>query len=329
MAGHNVRTSRGSASSGAAPAFPGLAGGRPKYVLDPPARQELTPRALLVAARESWRLVIHLVRHIFGMFDVMPKPASHLTSSHPGGVVSDDMLQVCHFLVNDSEARQAKLESKATGLLSLIALVIPLTASAAVFIRQNQMPPQTAVVTLGLNLFAMLCFIVGLLAALRAVSVRGGSTLFLNAVIDPDADQMRSYSADFFGRGLLHAAATRQAICDHIADFVRGAQVFLVLGVLFAAAAAVPVLFNIRFDDHVIHGTVSVDPTSLRALQESVTTAATESTEQIGRLESDIQLLKAAQSNARVQTEIDRLSKELADMRVWQEEQASARRRSN
>jgi uncharacterized protein YlxW (UPF0749 family) len=97
---------------------------------------------------------------------------------------------------------------------------------------------------------------------------------------------------------------------------VRSAQMFLVLGVLLTAVAAVPVLFAIRPERAAIEGTVSLDPTSLRMLQDGVRASATEVELHIRELESEIQSIKAEHSKAEIEVRLERLSKEVADTRV-------------
>jgi hypothetical protein len=256
-----------------------------------------------------------LIGHTLGLFDSMPRVATPLTSSQPGGTISDEMLKVCEHLERDSEARLAKIEAKASGLLSLIALVIPLTASAAVFIRQHRLPRVMASLTLTLDLLAIVFFILGLVAALRALAIRGQEALFLAAVIDPRADQIRAHSADFFGRGLLYTAAARQAICEHIADFVRGAQVFLVFGVALAACAAGAVLPGVREDKQTIQGTVAIDRSTLDEIEKDVRSSSADSSAQISRVASEIQLLRQVQSDLQTREQLERITKELADLR--------------
>ena len=244
----------------------------------------------------------------------MPTAVTPLTSSQPAGTISEDMLKVCEHLERDSEARLAKIEAKASGLLSLIALVIPLTASAAIFIRQHPLPRVMASLTLTLDLLAMIFFLLGLVAALRALAIRGQEALFLAAVIDPRADQVRTHSADFFARGLLYVAAARQAICDHIADFVRGAQVFLVLGVALAACAAGAVFSQVREDKQTIQGTVVIDRASLDEIEKDARSSSADSSAQMSRIESEIQLLRQGQSDLQTQAQLEGITKELTEL---------------
>lgn len=287
----------------------------PKYALLPPARRPTSLKLLVRQVIRNARVLLHLIRHTLGSFDSVPTAVTPLTSSQPGGTISDDMLKVCEHLERDSEARLAKIEAKASGLLSLIALVIPLTASAAVFIRQHPLPRVIASMTLALDLLAIIFFLLGLVAALRALAIRGQEALFLAAVIDPAADQIRTHSADFFGRGLLYVAAARQAICDHVADFVRGAQIFLVLGVALAACAAGAVLWEVREDKQTIQGTVVIDRASLDEIEKDMRSSSAESSAQISRVASEIQLLRQGQSDLKTREQLDRIDKELADLR--------------
>lgn len=309
-------------ASTASSSSPGSAGaatrvnGPPKYALMPPARHPISIGLLGRDLTRSTKILFHLIRHALGSFDAVPAVVTPLTLSQPAGTIDVDMLKVCEHLANDSEARLTKLESKASGLLSLIALVVPLTASAAVFIRQHSLPRVTASITLALDLSAIVFFLVGLVAALRALAVRGHEALFLNAVIDPGTDQVRPASADFYGRGLLYVAAARQAICDHIADFVRGAQVFLVIGVALAAIAATAVLFEVHEDKQTIQGVVTIDRSSIDEIERNMRAASADSDMQLSRVETEIQALRQKQLDLATRAQLDSIAKELEQLRL-------------
>lgn len=283
----------------------------PKYAQSQPAQQALTLPLLWRQAMKGLSALARLSRHTLGVFDPMPKSIQALTPTEPDGCIDPKMLDVCQHLANGAELRLSRLETKATGHLSLIALVIPLTASAAVFVRQHAMLPSIRWLSLALNLGALLLFLLALIASLRALAVRGQQELFLDAVIDPATDKVRTYSADFFGRGLLYITAVRQAICDQIADFVRAAQVFLVLGVAFATFSAAAVLFQIQEETQVMQGTLMLDSSSLAVLRRDVDAKVDA---HIDELERQIESLRREQPDLRTEAELQRLSKQVAEL---------------
>jgi hypothetical protein len=264
-------------------------------------------------------LLCYRTQHVLSVFENEPETVVPITLKRPGGTVSPEMLKICERLAEASEARLTKLDTKSTGTLSLVAVVIPVTASAVVFIRQHSLPPMVSAITLTLDVLAIAWLLLGLFAALRAFAIRGQQELYLNAVIDPATDTIRNYDADFFGRGLLYIAAHRQAMGDHIADFVRAAQLFLVLGVTCAVGAAAPVLFFVGEDTQLVRGTITVDPQSIAAIQKNIDTALVDPSVRITRLEAQIESLRREQADPRTQVELERLGREVEALRRTQD----------
>lgn len=286
-----------------------------KYAMRPPARLPITPRILLQQAGSLASTFWVLTRHTLWPFEDSPKPHTPLTREQPLGSISKEMLQVCQHVADVATARLNKLESKANGLLALIAVVLPLSASAAVFIRSNTLPGWLATITVVVYCLALASFLLALWASLRALAVQGWDELFLNAVIDPKKDAIREYDADFFGRGLLHVASSAQAMCDHIANFVRAAQVFLVAGVVLTSIAAAPVLFLVQERAQRIEGTVAIHPESLTSIKHDAEAQLADATARITRLELELQSLRENERATRLQAELDALRIELAELR--------------
>ena len=311
----NATTSSAGSIVAAGGSTPSLPTGPPKYAFKAPPCLRATLVSVAIYFGRSLKVLAHLIGHALGSFEPLPTPIVPLTLSLPTGSISPDMLAVCERLAEDADARLTKLETKATGLLSLIAVVIPLTVSAAVFIRQHSLPLNAATSTLTLNIAALLCFALGLFAALRAMAVRDHQKLFLDAVIDPASDSIRTYSPDFYGRGLLYVASTRQAICDHIADFVRGSQVLLVLGVLLAANSAGVILFYVHEDTQSIQGTVGLDAATIGVMQKGVESTNQASAARLSKIESDLEALRQVQSNSQTAARLEQLSAEVTELR--------------
>jgi hypothetical protein len=230
----------------------------------------------------------------------------------PHGQITSDQLPVCQAIAADSKDRLRTLEQKSTTLLSVIAIVAPLTASAAVFIKKQPLPPWAAAITLVFDFAAAVGLLLAFIAILRALAVRGHQELFLGTVIDPENDTIRTYDPDFGGRGLLWTAANRQATCDHIADFVRAAQVFLVGGVMLTVLAAVPVLAVVGNETQRIEGRVSLDTATLTALGGQIERAISQQAREMSDLRRAVDSLRVAPPDPRVTGLIDPLRSELA-----------------
>jgi hypothetical protein len=315
-----TETSRSREASGA-PASSGSQverddNGPSQYSHRRPQRIPYTRILLLGQLRYGVQTLIHLTQHTLGLFEPTPLALVPLTLSAPAGEILKPTLAICKQLADDADARAEKLETKSSSLLSLIALVAPLTASALVFIRQHRLPTVTSWITLVLDVVAMLCFLLGLVAAMRVLAVRGQQSLYLDTVVDPATNTIRPYNADFLGRGLLYIASVRQAMSDQIADFVRAAQMFLVIGVTLAVGAALPVLFQIREYKQSIQGTVALDPASLAAIQHDIETIGTYSDARFERLKAEIEELQDPPWRAALRAQIEDLQKQSADLRL-------------
>lgn len=275
----------------------------PKYL---PERQARRPFNFRGSIGQLGATFWHLLKHTLGTFEPAPHAATDISLTAPAGKIRGDQVAVCREIAAESVARLDKLEQKSTTLLSVIAVVAPLTASAAVFIKQQSLPKAAGAITLGLDVLATVAVLLAFVAVLRALAVRGHQALFLNTVIDPESDRIRDYDEDFYGRGLLYTAAHRQAVCDHIADFVRAAQVFLVLGVALASLASLPVLFAVHDSPTHVVGTVGLDASTLRGLRAGFTEDARLQDARVARLESvvdSLASLKAANDDIRHQIE--------------------------
>lgn len=291
----------------------------PKYLPERQARLPSKLSALPRLARQLGSTFAHLLRHTLSAYAPAPHAAVELSLSAPAGKIRGEQLAVCKEIAADSVARLDKLEQKSTTLLSVIAVVAPLTASAAVFIKKQSLPAFAGWVTLSLDVLGTVSVLLAFVAVLRALAVRGHQALFLNTVIDPESDRIREYDEDFYGRGLLYTAAHRQAVCDHIADFVRASQVFLVVGVALATVAALPALIVVHDEPTKVAGTFSLDGQTVRALQAPATRELAAHDIRLRQLETAAESLAALRSaTAVLQREITALRADIHSRRTRQ-----------
>jgi len=214
----------------------------PKYSAVAPRPQRLTLALLWQVWKGGWRRFGHFLGHTLSFFDPSPIAKADITRTAPGGTLDEKQVAVCEHLAASAEARLAKLEQKASTLLSVIVVVGPLVASAAVFAASQPLPAGARVAVLAVDFLALISTLLASIGVMRALAVRGFEELFLNTVIDPTTDTIRQYDPDFFGRGLLHTTAMRQAVIEHIADFIRAGQLFLWVGLIAAMLAGALVL---------------------------------------------------------------------------------------
>jgi len=228
-----------------------------EYQAERPARRSF--RSLPSQVPFALRRFGYLLAHTLRPYESRGRPPRGLSMKSPSGEFSADHLAMCVRLARQSDDRMGKLEEKATTLLSLIAVLAPLSASAAVFVALHS-PRWLLIVECAVVVLQFLASV----AILRALAIREYEEIRAGGVIEQGA--VRPYSADLEARGILYVAAIRDALADHIADFVRAAQVFLwiaIAGQIIAGGLALPL---VRERSQVIEGTVNLAPATTEAL---------------------------------------------------------------
>lgn len=194
------------------------------------------------------------------------------------------LLEVCEGIFDSAEERRGQLEQKAQWTFTAVGLVTPSLASIFVFAlndstftSSSRAPPITL---LSLSAAFMLLSYV---SAARALWVRGREVLQLGSVIDMQTGEFLAYKAAERARGLLYCAAMNTAYNDHIAQFVRGAQVLAATAIILFTAGAVSTTFRpgpvrplvVRIDANVGWRPSQVDMISLADALGSLATAIT------------------------------------------------------
>lgn len=110
----------------------------------------------------------------------------------------------------------------------------------------------------------MAAVLLAFIAALRTLAVRGHQEILLGGMVD--GQQVRDYDPDSCIRGVLWVAADRQAINDHIADFVRVSQMFLGVAITMVLLMGMVVLpFARDAAPQAIQGTIALDSITVEA----------------------------------------------------------------
>lgn len=185
------------------------------------------------------------LRHAFRPYQRAPRPDRPIASDDPDGSITEEQLRLCEHVAEREASRTDKLEQKSTVLISVVAVVAPLAISTLVYLAgRPSLDGLARWLTVGLLLAALLLFLASFVAGARGLAVKGHQELHLKSVIDFEKGSIRDFDPDYFGRGLLQTTSRRQAINAHIADFVRGAQTFLMTGVALVLLAGLPVLWS-------------------------------------------------------------------------------------
>lgn len=184
-----------------------------------------------------------LIRPLIPYESVPTRPEKELPEE--AGDVTNEQLIQCQSIFDACETRRAHIEQKAQWLFTSIAFLVPALGSVLVFLFRDpafgtQGCPLSLVILLAAALLLMLCFI----AASRAMAVRAREILHIHAVVDEQTGAFRKYSKSFHAQGLLYCATVNTATDDHIAQFVRSAQILLTTAVILFACGLIATVYD-------------------------------------------------------------------------------------
>jgi hypothetical protein len=261
-----------------------------------------TPRRLSwETLKQSGRTVWHLFRHTLASYDPNPPELTALTSDNPKGSIQREQIELCRLVYDTEEHRHEKVEEKATATLSLVAALTPFIVSAVVYMATSSaFSARERGFALVIFALSFLSLLIAFIASVRATGIRAVKSLHIHSVIDPETDVIKAFNPDSFGRGLLWCASVNSAVNDHIADFVRAAQMFLVFSVILLVFAAAPVLVMLKptSQPQEITGNVKVQSAALQEISGSMTKTSDALTQlekdraQIERMEGDVSALR-------------------------------------
>jgi hypothetical protein len=233
-------------------------------------------------------------------------------SDNPKGSIQNEQVELCRLVYDTEEHRLEKLEAKSTAVLSLMAVLTPLLVSAAVYIASSSgFAAKERKFALVLCTLSFLLLLIAFIASVRANLIRARPSLHIHSVIDPKTDVIKPFNSDYFGRGLLWCASVNSAVNDHIADFVRAAQLFVVFSVILLVFAAAPVLVMLKpaAKPQEITGTVQVQSAALQEISGSMT----KTSDALAQLEKDRGRMEEIERNlSALQIKIAELEKQVA-----------------
>jgi hypothetical protein len=189
--------------------------------------------------KQSLRSLAYILWQTFVPFKSRPEEIAEFPEPDPGIAISESHVKQCQWIFDQAEERRSHLEQKAQSTFSLMLFLVPLLASLFVFVLGKGMTSRTFAFTLTLTIVSSIFLLLAFIAAVRAIAVKGGETLFLDAVIH-ESGQFKKYSEAYHARGLLYCASMNTAMNDHIAQFVKGAHILSAAAVLTLLVAAIP-----------------------------------------------------------------------------------------
>ena len=205
------------------------------------------PRSIGQVARAIVKLIFSLGYAIFQPLIPYDSGPTVPTREFPedAGDVTDEQLIQCQSIFDACEARLAHIERKAQWLFTSIAFLVPALGSVLVFLLRKpaigtQGCPLSLAILLAAACFLILCFI----AASRAMAVRTREILHIHAVVDRETGAFLEYRKDFHAKGLLYCATMNTATNDHIAQFVRSAQMLLTIAVFLFVCGLIATVYD-------------------------------------------------------------------------------------
>lgn len=240
-----------------------------EFTAAPPVRKPLLDALKLVNLKKAVSKVFYFIALVVGMYDTQAQNPTKFTSVNPTGEISKDQLALCQAIYDEAKERDDRLGHKSTFMLSSIAILVPIIISTLVYISTiTTLSHQWRLFTLVIATISLIFLFLGFFAAFRSLSVRGYDTLYLQSVIDIPKKEIKHYSADTHGRGLLWCATKYTAMNDHKADFVRASQLFIILSILFLLISSLPLIYTMSPEAKVqrIKGDVNVTSRPLEAM---------------------------------------------------------------
>jgi len=198
-----------------------------------------------------------------------------ITSASPSGAIDKDQLPICERIYEETVERNEYLTKKATSMLSSVAILIPLTVSALVYLATTaDLNIWCYRVTEFIATFSMIFLFLGFFAAFRTLFIKSYASLFLPHIIDIKNKAFKAPSVDLYGRNLLWSASKNTAMNDHKADFIRASQLFIAISVFLLILSTTPLIYTLSPKTRVqqISGDVQVSSKTLETSLKDIKT---------------------------------------------------------
>lgn len=250
-------------------------------------------RMARVSLRILWQVII----------PYNPRPEEPSPLPNTPADIHDGQLGQCQWIFDQAEARRDQLERKAQSVFTIIVFLVPLLASVFAYILRQlsayMILKRWEIAILSLSAAMVL---LGFISVVRALLVQNRETLFLSAIINSTDGNFIEYKKENHARGLLFCASMNTAMNDHIAQFVKGAQVLTAMAVVTMSVAAI--LIGVEFAHHPpssiaqtkIVGSVEVSSMQLTSIENEIaafkSTVTTERQRETADLERRLATLK-------------------------------------
>lgn len=201
----------------------------------PPIRS----KKLLNHFKKLFKLALHNFIAIYRFYEFSPKaPEKEYPSAKEK--FSSEQREQCKEAFEDSQKRMDKLEDKGLELFKTSTWIIPLCGAVLGFLLKKYFVsgsrwPWTLIV------FSILwaSFLTSaVIATFRARNIRELQSVGIEAIIDTENEKLHEYDKERDGFGLLWCAKMNDAVSDIKADFIRAAQMFISISMIFLLIGA-------------------------------------------------------------------------------------------
>ncbi|MBC9786603.1 hypothetical protein H1S01_19345 [Heliobacterium chlorum] len=185
------------------------------------------------AIKGYFRSIKYLIKHLFISYDNEPtKPKLELpTYEKLSEQDAEKYLPHCKEIYESSVERFSAIQNKAQQLLGFISLSSTVIGGLIAFAYKDKTSYSTIEYHLILTLFASVVIFsfLSLLAIYRCIRVKSHYKPFISAIIDFEKVDYNQYKASKCCYDYLDCAIYNEVINDHIADFLRAAQMLFLL----------------------------------------------------------------------------------------------------
>lgn len=239
-----------------------------EFIAAPPAKMPYKDVFKTRNLRKVFAKVFYFISLIFSVYDTKALDPTEFSSTNPSGEIGEEQLKLCQTIYDESKDRDEKLGQKSTSMLSLVAILVPLIVSALIYIGTvTTLSVWMHRITMVVVTFSLFFLFIAFIASFRALFIRSYDALYVQSVIDVTKKEVKQYSPDTHGRGLLWCATKLTAMNDHKADFVRASQLFITLSVILMLFSATPLIYTLSPEVRVnkIKGDVQVTSHSIES----------------------------------------------------------------
>jgi len=196
----------------------------------PPIRS----KKLLNHLKKIFKLTLHNFIVIYRFYEFSPKaPEKKYPSAKER--FSSEQREQCKEAFEDSQKRMDKLEDKALALFKTSTWIIPLCGAVLGFLLKKSFfygsgCQWTLIV---FSILWALFLSSAVIATFRARTIRELQSIGIEAIIDTETEKLHEYDKERDGLGLLWCAKMNDAVSDLKADFIRAAQMFISISMIF------------------------------------------------------------------------------------------------